>query len=204
MTLAVAILAGGASDRMGTCKALVEIEGRAAVLRLLRAAASIASDTPVLVVTGAHDAQIRAALSAQAAGAEVVRNPAWQAGRTSSIQVARRNRPQRDLVIAPVDHPLVGATTFTALERAWRDAGCPARGWLAPRVERAGGSSAFGHPVVIGRDLLEGIDSLEPDTPLRSLRADACPLLSVPADERVLANLDTPADLERFSGPEKR
>jgi molybdenum cofactor cytidylyltransferase len=196
MTLAVVILAAGASARLGECKALVDLGGAPPLMRLATAALAI-EPTALVVVGGAHADLLAAWLSAHAAGApplRLVHNTAWAAGRLGSVAAAVRALPEMDLVLAPVDVPLVTPATFRALGAVWRAAGEPARGWLAPEHD-----GRFGHPVVIGRALAEEALRLSSDVPLRDLRAAAAPLLAVAVpDAAILDDLDTPADLARL------
>ena len=190
--LALVVLAAGASVRLGRCKATVEIGGRSALAQLCTAGAALGA-RPILIVSGAHDAEIRAAAPA---GAEVLHNPDWSSGRSGGILRARDARLGLDLCIASVDTPLVPAAVFEALARAWIGAGSPPRGWLAP-LHRASGR--YGHPVVVGRELLGELEVDAPDRPLRALRDLADPLLALEIDAlEVLDDLDEPADLERL------
>jgi molybdenum cofactor cytidylyltransferase len=187
------ILAAGASRRLGEPKALVVLGGRTALEHLVLAAGD---GEAVLVIGGAHHEQLVPRLPA---GAELIRNARWADGRSGSAALAASHWPGRDLLLAPVDVPLVPREVFAALRRAWAAAGAPARGWLAPGVrETVSESSALrpGHPVVIGRELARELTSLPPDTPLRELRGRATPrwLVEVQARE-VLDDLDSPADL---------
>ncbi len=189
--LALAILAAGASSRLGTCKALVDLGGRTPLARLLEAGAGLRG-APPLVVTGAdHEALARAA----PATCELARNPSWEAGRTGGVALAGRLRPGLDLCLAPVDVPLVPRALFEALARAWVEQGAPQEGWLAPRSTR--GRRPYGHPVVVGRGLLLHAAHLPASSPLREIRERAHPLLSVPfSGHEPWDDLDTPADLE--------
>jgi len=196
---ALVVLAAGASQRLGTCKALVELTPLTPLALLLAAGAEL-DDVPPLVVTGRdHDLIARAA----PAGVELLENPDWAAGRTGGVRLAARARPDRDLCLAPVDVPLVPVAVFSALLAAWDRADRPPRGWLAPRYAGpdAPGArrGAFGHPIVVGRDLARELAALQPDAPLRLLRDRAEPLLGVDVDAReVLDDLDRPADLSRL------
>jgi CTP:molybdopterin cytidylyltransferase MocA len=184
---ALVVLAAGESRRLGTCKALVDLGGRTPLARLLAAGAGV-DGAPPLVVAGAHAERIEAALPR---GVELVRNEAWARGRTGGIELARERRRGLDLVLAPVDVPLVPRAVFDALLAAWEAAGAPAAGWLAP--------AAGGHPVLLGRELVAGLGRFDPDEPLRRLRSRARPLWVVPvASSAVLDDLDTPEDLERL------
>lgn len=196
--LALVVLAAGASSRLGECKALVDLSGQTPLARLLEAGAPIGGARP-LVISGADRARIEPAVPASA---EHAWNERWSDGRTTSIALACRVRAGFDLCIAPVDVPLVPRAVFDALARAWREAGAPARGWLAPfRVDRtrAGTPRRFGHPLILGRELAARVDELGDDRPLSELRTHARPLLALEVeDPSILDDLDTPADLERL------
>lgn len=187
------LLAGGASRRLRECKALVDLDGRTPLARLLTAGACLDSYAP-LVVGGAVSSELQAALPD---GAEFVLNEAWSTGRTSSVLRAVRARAGLDLCLAPVDVPLVPASVFEALASAWLAAGAPPRGWLAPRQ-----AGRHGHPIVVGRQLLAELESTlaeRPELSLRELRSAAEPLLDVEvAAVEVHDDLDTPLDLDRL------
>ncbi len=197
--LALVVLAAGESRRLRTCKALVDLGGRTPLARLLEAGACVG--TRPLVVAGAEVSAIRAAAPSDV---EVVVNERVALGRTESVRVARKHRSGFDLVVAPVDVPLVSAEVFAALAAEWERAGAPARGWLAPmRVEAQHGEARErgGHPVVIGRELLAELDGLAPGASLRELRRLALPRWWIAVlDAAILDDLDTPDDLKRLRG----
>jgi CTP:molybdopterin cytidylyltransferase MocA len=120
------------------------------------------------------------------------------------VLLAGRHRTGLDLCIAPVDVPLVPASVFETLLRAWTEAGSPARGWLAPAWPPPSPGpdrlpTRFGHPVVVGRDLLRDLGALGPDVPLRTLREAADPLFSAMVDTpAILDDLDSPEDFSRL------
>ncbi len=196
------LLCAGASSRLGEPKALAELGGRSVLERLLRAARGI--DREPLVVTGRHHEVIAAA--ARDLGGVTVRNERWTEGRTGSVLTGAAARPGADVLVMPADVPLVTRETVRALAAAWREAGAPPRGWMAPKVTGRDGRTLFGHPVVIGRGLCaDELRGLPPDAGLRTLRVLADPLLSLEVtDAAVLDDLDTPSDLEalraRFRG----
>jgi CTP:molybdopterin cytidylyltransferase MocA len=201
---AFAILCAGASSRLGQPKALCDLPGGRPLLRLLGAAHGTARSSPklsnvqVVVVTGCHHLEIEAVLEAagQNTPGLVAQNMDWTTGRTSSIQLAVRTFPDRDLMLMPVDHPRITAAILDAMIEAWHKADSPAMGWLAPFHEAEPGQKAFGHPILLGRGLGTRILDLSPHEPLRALRATAEPLLAVSVTSAViLENLDTPAAL---------
>ena len=191
---ALVILAAGASTRLGTCKALVQL-GRLSVLEhLLRAGACI-DGAPPLVISGADHERIQSALPARA---ELAFNTHWNMGRAGSVRCARELRPGFDLCLAPVDVPLVPASVFAALRASWLQHDGPPRGWLAPCTRTREGIS-YGHPVLVGRELLAQLEPLGADAPLSALRALAEPLLAVEVESAAIHDdLDTPSDLERL------
>ena len=188
MTLRVVILAAGESARLGEPKALARIGPRTALAHLAAAASAI--DPRPIVVAGAHADRIERELPQ---GCVLALNPNWRAGRLAGIAVARELAGFTDLCLAPVDVPLVEAQVFEALANAWRDAGEPPEGWLAPRSAPSG---RHGHPVIAGRALLARLEGV---SILRELRAAARPLLEVEvASIAVLDDVDTPEDLLRL------
>jgi molybdenum cofactor cytidylyltransferase len=198
---ALVLLAAGESSRLRQCKALVRLGPRLAIEHLLAAAAGVDEHEP-LVVTGADHAAIAAVLPP---GVQVVENPLWRQGRTGSVAAAVRARPGLDLVIAPVDTPLVPREVFDRLLSAWAAAGSPDQGWLAPYC---GEPRRYGHPVIAGRRLAREVHVLSPDTPLRALREKARPLLGTEVSSReILDDLDTAQDLaslqSRFRNPDR-
>ena len=197
-SLALVVLAAGASERLGEPKALTRLGPGApgTPLELLLAAGERLGSERALVVAGRDAGALSAALSGRPV--DCVTNPGWRAGRTGSVQLAVRERPERDLCLAPVDVPLVPGAVFGALADEWARLGRPGLGWLAPCV-RVSGERRFGHPVIVGRVLCQLLKTFPPDRPLRLLRASSTPLsfLEV-ASEAILDDLDSPADLERL------
>jgi CTP:molybdopterin cytidylyltransferase MocA len=198
------ILAAGASSRLGRCKALALLPspdgGERTPIELLASAGASFDGAVPLVVTGADHAEIAASDAVRRAGAEVVRNERWSDGRTGGVLLAASRRSGLDLCVAPVDVPRVPRSVFDALLSAWLAAGAPAEGWLAPSYRRPAGTvPEFGHPVVLGRKLLQHLSGNDAGTPLRTLRALAKPVFDVEvASPEILDDLDTEEDLERL------
>jgi molybdenum cofactor cytidylyltransferase len=195
---ALVILAAGASERLGFCKALAPLTPKTP-LELLLAAGRCFDGAAPLVITGQdHDAIAAAAPR----GVEVRRNSDWERGRTGGVLLAASLRSGLDLCLAPVDVPLVPASVFEALLAAWLRSNSPGRGWLAPSFTPKGSPSPrFGHPVVLGRDLLQDHAGLEPKTPLNRLRERGDPVFSVEVGApEILDDLDDPEDFGRLQG----
>lgn len=121
----VAILAAGASTRMGTPKQLLELDGRALLVRAVEAA--LASPAwPVVVVLGAHTEKIRPVLARLPV--LITENAAWPEGMAASIRagVTTLRQFSRHLdaaVIALCDQPAFSADTIAQLVAAQRTTG---------------------------------------------------------------------------------
>jgi CTP:molybdopterin cytidylyltransferase MocA len=188
------VLAAGQGRRLGETKALCRLGPLTALEHVLAAGQGL----PRAVVLGADVERVSAGLPADIAR---IHNPAWIQGRTGGLRLAVERFPGRDFLVAPVDVPLVHASTHLALRSAWAAAGAPARGWLAPAYLAPGAADAprAGHPVLIGRELLAELADFAPDRPLKELRARASPCWLLPvADQAVLDDLDSPDDAERL------
>jgi molybdenum cofactor cytidylyltransferase len=195
MNLLALVTAAGASTRMGRCKALLEFDGLRAFEWIERTLRATEPSSRIVLITGADDARIRAALIGSQARVELLHNPNWVRGRSGGLALAARAFPGRAALVWPVDCPRVLPATLEALRARWIALGAPARGWLAPAV-RSDGCLRHGHPVWIGAELLAGLEQTDPDQPLRALRTRAEPLAElVVQDARILEDFDTPEQL---------
>lgn len=139
------ILAGGASRRMGSPKALLAVEGQTFLDRLIALLA--AHCDPVIVVLG-HDAERIRCGSKLISQARVVVNPEPDRGQLSSLQCGLRAASGCDAVMyTPVDLPLVRPSTVAALIAAAGDD--PSHRIVAPEYR-----GRHGHPVRISRELI--------------------------------------------------
>lgn len=185
MEAELVVLAAGASTRMGHPKALTRIGDETALERIRREA----GDMRVLVVVGGHGDIIRAAMPEL--DVKWISNPRPEMGRTGSLQRGLQMcRGQRVLVL-PVDHPLVRGDTMRVLAARPEP-------WVLPVHAGRGG-----HPLKLGDMGIAAAMSAPPATPLRDVpRMVGIEPTRVDVDDPgILANLDTPEDLARFSLP---
>ncbi|MAE45316.1 MAG: hypothetical protein CMJ86_00330 [Planctomycetes bacterium] len=190
------ILAAGASRRLGQPKVLARVltdqDGKHKTVLdwLLETSRGLCQNKPLLVA-GADPQPIQDACAGEPL--EVLHHPAWDQGRTGSIAAAVRARAGQDLLVWPADSPCLHRRDLEAMISAFLKADSPPRGWIAPRCP----DGRFGHPLILGRDLLDRVAKMRPDQPLRDLREHAQPLGAVDLyHSGARINLDTPAALE--------
>lgn len=181
MGVDLVVLAAGASARMGHPKALTRIGTETALDRIVRAAAGMR----VVVVLGEHHDVVRRALPDL--DVRWVRNLAPEMGRTGSLQRGLTAARGPGALVLPVDRPLVSPDTLRLLAARPED-------WVVPTHGGRGG-----HPIKLGEMGVAAVMSAPPSTPLRDIPA----MVGIDVtrvdvdDEGILANLDTPDDVER-------
>lgn len=199
------ILAAGESSRMGRDKALLPwppvAEGAPAVNTFLGAMIDLLQQHAdlVIVVAGKNVAELEPI--ADAHGAFTVVNPAPERGQFSSIQVGLRdvlNRGRDAAFLVPVDRPPVLPATVRDLRAAFlaSDTGI----WAAvPEVIREG-AAVHGHPILLGRQMMEQFLRASADSIARDIEHQHQQhVLYVPlTDARVASNIDTPDDYARL------
>jgi molybdenum cofactor cytidylyltransferase len=186
------ILAAGESSRMGQDKALLTYRGRT-FLGTIIAALREAGVERVAAVLGHHAEEIQRGVKLE--DVEVVINPEYRRGQTSSLQVGLRALDSPNLeaiVLCLVDHPLISADTVRRLVASFRQSGTPV---VIPSYQ-----NQRGHPVAIGRSLFEELLRLSPEeganTVIRKYR-DATQLVEV-NDPGILLDVDDPETYGRL------
>ena len=199
------ILAAGESTRMGRDKALLPwppvAEGTPAVNTFLGAMIDLLQQDAdmVIVVVGKNVSELEPI--ADAHGAFTIVNPAPERGQFSSIQVGLRdvlNRGRDAAFLVPVDRPPVLPSTVSDLRAAFLAANNDV--WAVVPEVLQGEAPVHGHPILVGRDLMEQFlrapaTAVARDIEhqhhnhIRYLRLE---------DARIAANIDTPEDYTRL------
>jgi len=138
------ILAGGASRRMGTPKALLRFQNETFLDRLIRLFSGVAN--PVIVVLGHQSDQIRSGIE-RASEAIFAVNPDPERGMLSSLQCGLNVLPAgtEAVMFTPVDHPNLQPATLEKLAGLFETEGAPV---IVPTYD-----GEHGHPVCIARAL---------------------------------------------------
>jgi molybdenum cofactor cytidylyltransferase len=146
--LSAVILSGGASQRMGSPKALLPYQGRPFLEHLI-AVTSHPKIGARRIVLGAHAELIADAV--RLAADEVVINSEWEKGQLSSIQAGIRSLPAGTdgMILCLIDHPLISATLVDELiERFYLGSTPPPI--VLPIYQRK-----RGHPVIFSSGVYE-------------------------------------------------
>jgi molybdenum cofactor cytidylyltransferase len=138
------ILAGGASRRMGTPKALLRFQNETFLDRLIRIFSSVSSS--VIVVLGHQSEQIRSGIE-RASEVVFAVNPEPERGMLSSLQCGLAALPAdiQAVMFTPVDHPNLQTATLEKLAMQFGTERAPV---TVPTYR-----GEHGHPVCIARAL---------------------------------------------------
>lgn len=182
------LLAAGESRRMGSPKALLEIDGQTYLAHL--ATAMLTAVERLIVVVGAHAEQVRPAAPSDRR-IVIVENRDFQRGQLSSLKAAITavSPSAAAILVHLVDHPRVCAATFQKATHFYRMTRQP--------VVIARTNGRRGHPVIFDRSLFDELRAA-PDELGARVVVNAAPsrvaYLDV-NDEGILLDLDTPQDV---------
>jgi molybdenum cofactor cytidylyltransferase len=195
------ILAAGESSRMGTDKALLPWpplasgQSLAGETFLSAAIRSLALADFVLIVAGKNEEVLAPVV--YASGASLIVNPDPAQGQFSSLQVGLReilNRGRDAAIVTLIDRPPVSTVTVQTLRDAFDAAGDDI--WaVIPEF-----SGTHGHPIVVGREMIEAFLRASPDSSAREVLAqhqDRLRYLAV-NDPSIALNINTPEEYKQL------
>jgi molybdenum cofactor cytidylyltransferase len=193
--LSAVILSGGASQRMGSPKALLPYQGRPFLEHLI----TVTSHPKIgarRIVLGAHAELIADAV--RLAADEVVINAEWEKGQLSSIQAGMRSLPAGTdgMILCLIDHPLISATLVDELiERFYS-------GSKTPPIVLPVYQGKRGHPVIFSSGVYEELMTAPLEQGARSVVwAHAREVAEVVTSEQgCVLNLNDPETMQRVLG----
>jgi molybdenum cofactor cytidylyltransferase len=186
------ILAAGESSRMGIDKAALTYRGRTFLELMVQTLREINLDR-IVVVLGHHAQEIQRQIKLEAA--QVVVNPDYRSGQTSSLQAALRSLLADDLeaiILCLVDHPAVCAETVRRIVATFRQCGAPV---VIPTYQ-----GRRGHPVLIGRQVFRELLDLPAGMGANSVLRRFLPATQFVEvdDEGVVIDVDDPESYQRL------
>jgi molybdenum cofactor cytidylyltransferase len=193
--LSAVILSGGASQRMGSPKALLPYQGRPFLEHLI-AVTLHPKIGARRIVLGAHAELIADAV--RLAADEVVINAEWEKGQLSSIQAGIRSLPDGTdgMILCLIDHPLISATLVDELiERFYS-------GPTIPPIALPVYQGKRGHPVIFSSGVYEELMTAPLEQGARSVVwAHAGEVAEVGTSEQgCVLNLNDPVTMQRVLG----
>ena len=171
------VLAAGASKRLGSPKAFVEVKGQTLV-ELVCGKLQNAGLSVTVVTRNSLKQTIQKFLL----NISVVVNPNPDLGRTGTIQCGIESIGIKPLLIVPVDRPGFSLDTIKKL--------CECNDTTIPTLNEKGG-----HPIAITTQDCENILRAEPDTPLREIIS---PDRITVEDPHLHLNIDTKEDVNEL------
>ena len=190
--LAAVILSGGASQRMGSPKALLPYQGRPFLEHLLDVTRH-PKISARRVVLGVHAEPIAKAIHLPAD--EVVINADWEKGQLSSIQAALKSLPEGidGMLLCLVDHPLISANLVGDLIATFYAANAPI---VLPVFE-----GRRGHPVIFSAKVFPELQAAPLEVGARAVvwahRAELCQFPT--NEEGCVLNLNDPETFDRVT-----
>ena len=187
---AAIILAAGSSSRFGEPKQLLDYHGKA-FIRAVAETALQANLSPVIVVTGAEDYEIKAAL--QDLPVKIIHNSDWKKGQSSSIKEAVRALEKKigAAIFLLADQPQVTPTVLRALVEEHQRTLKPI---IAPMVE-----DRRANPVLFDRVTFPALLELEGDMGGRGIFSKFSPSYILWLDSSLLLDVDTPEDYQNMT-----
>ncbi len=189
MNLSAIILAGGASTRMGSPKALLKI-GEKTFLQHIVGELHSANVSEIVIVLGADAEKIRATLDWF--DGDVVVNNDWQRGQLSSLITGINFLEKKNIdgvIVCPVDHPLISAKLISELASAFYSS---KKKIIIPVFNKQ-----RGHPIIFSKELFSEIKNAPLEVGAKAVvRKSSDEVFEMESDERgILMNIDT---LEKY------
>lgn len=188
-SIAIIILAAGASTRMGKPKQLLAYQGRS----LLRHTAEIAiasSSQPVIVILGANAESIKPEINHLPV--QIVENPQWVEGMNSSIRVGIEalNQNIEAVIITLCDQPFISSKLIHQLIEAYHLTNKP--------IVASKYANTFGVPALFNHTFFSQLATLKQGEGAKQIiKKHINQVTSIPFSQGYI-DIDTPDDYEQL------
>jgi molybdenum cofactor cytidylyltransferase len=194
MQTAIIILAAGASQRMGTAKQALLIEGGKTMLRKTAETALATSCRPVVVVVGANKKEVVPEL--KDLPVTIIDNQFWQEGMASSVRMglaaAYMTEKNIDAALMLVcDQPYLTPSLLEQMVVTLQESGQKA---VACRY----GKDSWGVPVLVGKELFAEMLSLKGEQGAKPLLQKQLENVAFVDFDLGAIDIDTPDDYQRL------
>lgn len=193
MSLAVAILAAGASSRFGSCKLLAQANGQTLLQRCIDTCMALQADK-LVVITGAWHREMLTALPAHKD--RFVYNSGWQNGMSTSLKLACEQCAQAEkMLIALPDQAMLTQKHYQQLIDASVS--------IDDSIVCAQYAQVLGVPAIFPKRFYPELNKLKGDQGARKLlnKAANCHAITMPEAE---FDVDTEEDLLRLKNADRR
>ncbi len=183
------VLAAGGSTRLGQPKQLLPWQGEPIVRHVAKTGLA-AGLQPVIVVTGAAASAVEEALVDLPI--QIVRNPDWEAGQSTSVKVGLQRVPAESgaVVFLLADQPRVSKELLSSLVELHATTFAPL---VAPEVQ-----GQRGNPVLFDRQTFPALFALEGDVGGRPLFSRFKAARLPWHDSSILLDIDSPEDYQQL------
>jgi molybdenum cofactor cytidylyltransferase len=186
-SVAIIILAAGASTRMGTPKQLLEYKGRSLIQHAVEVA-TVSGCHPIIVVLGANADRIKPEI---AASVETIENSFWHQGMSTSIRMGIESLNKSDFkteaaILMLCDQPFVSPSLIERMLEVYRTTFAP--------IVASEYAQILGVPALFDRTLFPQLTQLSSDAGARQIiKKYVKQVARVPFPQGII-DIDTPQD----------
>ncbi|MGJ5675018.1 MAG: nucleotidyltransferase family protein [Nostochopsis sp.] len=186
-SVAIIILAAGASTRMGRPKQLLEYNGRSLIQHAVEVAiASVCH--PIIVVLGAYADRIKPEI---VTSVETIENPFWHQGMSTSIRMGIETLNKSDYkaeaaILMLCDQPFVSPSLIERLIKVYRTTSAP--------IVASEYAQILGVPAIFDRTLFPQLTQLSQDAGARKIIQKYVRQVARVAFPQGIIDIDTPQD----------
>jgi molybdenum cofactor cytidylyltransferase len=191
-SIAIIILAAGASTRMGRPKQLLEYKGRSLIQHAVEVATTSVCH-PIIVVLGAYCDRIKPEI---VASVETIENPFWHQGMSTSIRMGietlNQSYPKTEAAILMLcDQPFVSPNLIKRLIEVYRTTSAP--------IVASEYTQILGVPALFDRALFSQLTQLSSDMGARKIIQKYIGQLARVSFPQGIIDIDTPQDYSSAS-----